>query len=481
MYYPTLNQVKDYAAVANLVPVYQEISADLETPVTAYLKVARSPYSFLLESVEGREHIARYSFIGTEPGKVFKTGRGQEYGEVDPLLPIGEELAKYQLAVLPEVERFNGGAVGYVSYDAVRYFENLPSPEEDPLGLPESVFMMASTFLIFDHLRHTIKVVSHAHLDGDVEAAYADAVQRIDEMVSRLKTPLKLPQSSNDPVLKGSDLKINMTRDAYESMIASTRDYIIAGDIIQAVVSQRMARATSAHPFDIYRALRAINPSPYMYYLDLDGFQIVGASPEMLVQVEEGNVSVHPIAGTRPRGKDQAEDLALEEELATDEKELAEHTMLLDLGRNDVGRVSKPGTVRASQMMDVERYSHVMHLVSHVTGKLREGYSNYDAFRACFPAGTVSGAPKIRAMEIIAELEPDRRGVYAGAVGYFDFSGNMDAAIAIRTLIIKDGIAYAQAGGGIVYDSTSEAEYMETVHKASASLRAIDQAEAEMG
>jgi len=481
MYYPTLNQVKDYAAVANLVPVYQEISADLETPVTAYLKVARSSYSFLLESVEGREHIARYSFIGTEPRKIFKTGPGQEYGEVDPLLPIGEELAKYQLAVLPDVERFNGGAVGYVSYDAVRYFENLPSPEEDPLGLPESVFMMASTFLIFDHLRHTIKVVSHAHLDGDVEMAYAAAVRRIDEMVSRLKKPLKLPQPTNDPVLKGSGLKINMTRDAYESMIARTRDYIIAGDVIQAVLSQRMARPTSAHPFDIYRALRAINPSPYMYYLDLDGFQIVGASPEMLVQVEDGNVSVHPIAGTRPRGKDQAEDLALEEELATDEKELAEHTMLLDLGRNDVGRVSKPGTVRASQMMDVERYSHVMHLVSHVTGQLREGYSNYDACRACFPAGTVSGAPKIRAMEIIAELEPDRRGVYAGAVGYFDFSGNMDAAIAIRTLIIKDGIAYAQAGGGIVYDSTSEAEYMETVHKASASLRAIDQAEAEMG
>jgi anthranilate synthase component 1 len=242
-----------------------------------------------------------------------------------------------------------------------------------------------------------------------------------------------------------------------------------------------MARPTSAHPFQIYRALRAINPSPYMYYLDLDGFQIVGASPEMLVQVEDGKVSVHPIAGTRRRGEDQAEDQELEDELRTDEKELAEHIMLLDLGRNDVGRVSKPGTVQVTQMMDVERYSHVMHLVSHVTGQLEDGYSNYDAFRACFPAGTVSGAPKIRAMEIIAELEPDRRGVYAGAVGYFDFSGNMDTAIAIRTLVVKDGIAYAQAGGGIVYDSTAEAEYMETVQKASAPLRAIDQAEAEMG
>ena len=481
MYYPTLDQIKEYAAGANLVPVYREISADLETPVTAYLKIARPPFSFLLESVEGGEHIARYSFIGTEPAKVFKTGPGQEHGEIDPLVPIEAELAKYRLAALPEPERFNGGAVGYVSYDAARYFERLPTPDEDLLGLPESIFMMVTTFLIFDHLRHTIKVVSHAHLDGDVEMAYAEAVQRIDEMVKRLETPLRLPEASDGSAPKGSPVKVNMTHEAYESMIARTREYIIAGEIIQAVVGQRMARPTSAHPFQIYRALRTINPSPYMYYLDLDGFQIVGASPEMLVQVEDGKVSVHPIAGTRRRGKDLVEDRELEEELRTDEKELAEHTMLLDLGRNDVGRVSKPGTVQVTQMMDIERYSHVMHLVSHVTGELQDGYSNYDALRACFPAGTVSGAPKIRAMEIIAELEPDRRGVYAGAVGYFDFSGNMDTAIAIRTLIVKDGIAYAQAGGGIVYDSTPEAEYMETLHKASATLRAIDQAEAEMG
>ena len=481
MYYPTLEEVKKYAAVANLVPVYREISADLETPVSAYLKIARPPYSFLLESVEGGERIGRYSFIGTEPAKVFKTGRGQEGGEIDPLVPIEAELAKYRLAELPEAERFNGGAVGYLSYDAVRHFERLPTPEEDPLGVPESIFMIVTTFLIFDHLRHKIKVVSHAHLDGDVERAYTDAVQRIDEMVKRLESPLTLPQASDSSAPKGSSLEVNMTPEAYESMIARTREYIIAGDIIQAVVGQRMARRTGAHPFQIYRALRAINPSPYMYYLDMDGFQIVGASPEMLVQVEDGMVSVHPIAGTRRRGKNEVEDRELEEELRTDEKELAEHIMLLDLGRNDVGRVSKPGTVQVTQMMDIERYSHVMHLVSHVTGQLQDGYSIYDALRACFPAGTVSGAPKIRAMEIIAELEPDRRGIYAGAVGYFDFSGNMDTAIAIRTLVVKDGIAYAQAGGGIVYDSTPEAEYMETVHKASATLRAIDQAEAEMG
>ena len=269
-----------------------------------------------------------------------------------------------------------------------------------------------------------------------------------------------------------------MSREQYEEMVAKVKRYIYEGEVIQAVVSQRLARPTSARPFQIYRALRAINPSPYMYYLELDGFQIVGASPELLVQVESGSVATHPIAGTRRRGADPEEDLALEKALRTDEKERAEHIMLVDLGRNDIGRVSEPGTVEVTQLMDVERYSHVMHLVSHVTGRLRGDYSNYDALRACFPAGTVSGAPKIRAMEIIAELEPDKRGPYAGAVGYFDFSGNMDTAITIRTLVVKDGVAYVQAGGGIVFDSTPEGEYQETLDKASAVLRAIDQAEA---
>ena len=479
MYYPSLEEVKRLAGQGNLVPIYREINADLETPVSAYLKVARPPYSFLLESVEGGERIARFSFIGTEPLRVIKTGPGQQHGAVDPLVPIEKELSQFKVPPVPYVQRFNGGAVGYLSYEAVNYFERLPSPDSDPLGLPESIFMVTTTFLIFDHLSHKIRVVSHAHLDGDVECAYAEAAQRIDELIERLKSPLKLPdKSAGSSTRKTPDVTSNMTRERYEEMVRRVKKYIYEGDAIQVVVSQRLARPTSAHPFNIYRALRAINPSPYMYYMELDGFHIVGASPELLVQVENGNVATHPIAGTRPRGADPQQDLALEEELRTDEKERAEHIMMVDLGRNDIGRVSQPGTVHVTQLMDVERYSHVMHLVSHVTGKLRDGFTNYDVLRACFPAGTLSGAPKIRAMEIIAELEPDKRGPYGGAVGYFDLSGNMDTAITIRTLVIKDGVAYAQAGGGTVYDATPEAEYQETLDKASALLRAIEQAEA---
>ena len=425
------------------------------------------------------ERIARYSFIGTDPMEVIRTGPGEELGAVDPLEPVERMLSKYKLAAVDSLDKFNGGAVGYISYDAVRYFEKLPTPDNDPLDVPESIFMMTTTFLVFDHVRHKIKVVSHAHLDGDARAAYEDATARIDDVIRRLNTQPRLPEPNLDQPT-GADVEFNMTREYYDGMVEKSREYIIAGDIIQTVVSQRMSRPTSAHPFQIYRSLRAINPSPYMYYLDLDGFQIVGASPELLVQVVDGQVAVHPIAGTRRRGRDEAEDLALEEELRNDEKERAEHIMLLDLGRNDVGRVSKPGTVKVTQTLDIERYSHVIHLVSHVTGQLQDGYSTYDALRACFPAGTVSGAPKIRAMEVIAELETDRRGVYAGAVGYFDLSGNMDTAIAIRTLVVKDGVAHVQAGGGIVYDSTPEFEYMETLHKAGAMLTAIDEAEREV-
>ncbi|MCH8206491.1 MAG: anthranilate synthase component I [Chloroflexi bacterium] len=477
-YTPTLEEVEALAGQGNLVPVYREISADLETPVSAYLKIARPPYSFLLESVEGGEHIARYSFIGTEPISVIKTGPGQPDGAVDPLIPIESRLSRYRPVPAPYMQRFSGGAVGYLSYETANYFERLPSPEVDPLGLPEAVLMVTTTFVEFDHLRHKMRVVSHAHLDGDVEPAYAEAVNRIEEIVRRLETPLSLqgPGGSAD-YRSRPDLDFNMSRERYEEMVERAKRYIYEGEVIQAVVSQRLVRETSANPFEIYRALRTINPSPYMYYLDLDGFQIAGASPEMLVQVENGTVATHPIAGTRPRGATTEEDQALEEDLRTDEKERAEHIMLLDLGRNDIGRVSKPGTVEVTQVMDVERYSHVMHLVSHVTGRLQDGYTNYDAFRACFPAGTVSGAPKIRAMELIAELEPDKRGPYAGAVGYFDLSGNMDTAITIRTLVIKDGVAYAQAGGGIVFDSTPEGEYQETLHKASALIRAIEEAE----
>ena len=476
MYTPTLEEVKRLAARGNLVPISREIGADLETPVSAYLKIARPPHSFLLESVEGGERVARYSIIGTEPRAVIKTGPGQEHGAVDPLIPVERELSRYTPVDLPNRRRFNGGAVGYLSYEAVNYFERLPSPEKDALNLPEAVFMITSTFVIFDHVEHKIEVASHAHLGAGVESGYAEAVDRIDEIVDRLQAPLRLPASNSVPTQRlatGS----NMTPDQFKEMVEQVKRYIVEGEVIQTVVSQRISRPTTAPPFQIYRSLRAINPSPYMYYFDLDGFQLVGASPEMLVQVEDGTVATHPIAGTRPRGADGEEDDALEEELRTDEKERAEHIMLVDLGRNDIGRVSVPGTVRVTQLLDVERYSHVMHLVSHVTGTLRDDYTSFDALRACFPAGTVAGAPKIRAMEIIAELEPDRRGPYAGAVGYFDLMGNMDTAIDIRTLVVKDGIAFAQAGGGIVYDSTPDLEYQETLHKASALMRAIDDAE----
>ena len=477
MYYPTLEQVKQLAHKGNLIPICREINADLDTPVSAYLKVARPPYSFLLESVEGGERIARYSFIGTEPSSVIRTGRGETLGKIDPLNPIERELSRFKLIDVPNMQRFNGGAVGYLSYESVNYFEELPTPDADMLDVPESVFMITMTYLVFDHVAHKISVVSHAHLNGDVERAYDDAVRRIDEIIARLRAPLSMPAPDHSAPSQRLATESNMTPEEFYDMVNHVKKYIIAGDVIQTVVSQRLSRPTTAQPFQIYRSLRAINPSPYMYYLELDGFQIVGASPEMLVQVDNGIVSTNPIAGTRPRGANPQEDDANEEELRNDEKERAEHIMLVDLGRNDIGRVSEPGSVEVTQLMDVERYSHVMHLVSNVSGKLRNDYTNFDALRACFPAGTVSGAPKIRAMEIIAELEPDKRGPYAGAVGYFDLAGNMDTAIDIRTLVIKDGIAHAQAGGGIVYDSTPDFEYRETLHKASALMRAIDAAE----
>ena len=472
-YYPSLEEVKRLGESANLVPVYVEINADLETPVSAYLKVARPPYSFLLESVEGGEQLARYSFIGTEPTRIVKTGPGQAEGAVDPLVPIERALSEFTIADIGPAVRFNGGMVGYLSYEAVNYFERLPSPVKDTLGVPESIFMLTTTFVVFDHVGHKLRVVSHAHIDGDAEAAYRDAVGRIDELVGRLRGPLYPPV--HEPS-ESREVTPNMEREEFEANVVRSKQYVVDGDIIQVVPSQRFARPTDADPFEIYRALRAINPSPYMYYLDLDGFQIVGASPEMLVQVEDGNIAMHPIAGTLPRGATDEEDAALER-MRTDEKERAEHIMLLDLSRNDVGRVSEPGSVRVTELMEVERYSHVMHLVSHVEGRLRDDATSFDALRACFPAGTVSGAPKIRAMEIIAELEPVKRGPYAGAVGYFDFSGNMDTAITIRTLVVKDGVAYAQAGGGIVFDSIPASEYEETIHKASAVMRAIDEAE----
>jgi len=475
MYYPTLEEVKKRKNEGTLIPVYREIVADLETPVSAFLKINRGGNSFLLESVEGGERLARYSFIGTEPYRVMATSAEDK---TNPLPLIAEELQKHKMVAVADLPRFCGGAVGYLGYEVVTRFEELPSPASDPLGLPEALFMFVDTMLVFDHVSHKIKVLSHVHLDGDIDDEYRKAVAKIDNLADRLSQPIK-PKQDIEPSNphKNKALSSNFSREEFEASVDKIKRYITAGEAIQVVLSQRLAQPVDAAPFEIYRALRSLNPSPYMFFLDFNDFYIIGASPEILVRVEDGMVMTRPLAGTRRRGKDQAEDAALEQELRSDEKERAEHIMLVDLGRNDIGHVSEPGTVEVSDLMDVERYSHVMHLVTHVQGKLRRDLNIFDALQACFPAGTVSGAPKIRAMEVIAELEPEKRGPYAGAAGYFSFSGNMDMAIAIRTMIVSKGVAYVQAGCGVVYDSIPEREYQETMNKAQALLKAIDQAE----
>lgn len=478
LYHPSLEEVRQITQVGDRIAIYREVRADLETPVSAFLKVARGPYSFLLESVEGGERLARYSFIGTEP---YKTAVTRDLHDPDPLEEVRREIEQHGFVPTPGLPRFHGGAVGYLGYEFVRRLESLPTPDVDALGIPEAVMLFTDTLLVFDHIAHKIKVVGHLHVGADLESAYAATAAKIDQLVDRLHAGVVDTSAYHFSPFAGAQrgpLSVNMTRAEYDQMLAQAQEHIAAGDIFQVVLAQRLARPTDAHPFEIYRALRAVNPSPYMFYLHLDDFYLVGASPELLVRVEDGAVEYHPIAGTRRRGANEQEDQALELELQADEKERAEHIMLVDLARNDVGRVSRPGSVQVSQLMDVERYSHVMHLVSHVTGTLAPEYAPLDALRACFPAGTVSGAPKIRAMEIIAELEPDRRGSYAGAVGYFSYSGNLDTCIALRTLLIKDGVAYVQAGGGIVADSQANAEFEETLNKARAVLRAIDEAEA---
>lgn len=475
MYLPTLEEVKKLARYGNLIPVYREIMADLETPVSAFLKIARGDYSFLFESVEGGEKLARYSFIGTEPALVLKTGSANP---VNPLVGIERELARFKLVPNTNLPRFHGGMVGYLGYEVAGYFESIESPCLDQLELPESVFMMADALLIFDHLTHKIKVVAHVYAERDIEQAYREATEKIDVLIDRLEKPVSCRYLSPSSSLTSlSSETSNFTQEEFMNRVDQAKEYIYAGDIIQVVLSQRLARPTDIDPFTLYRTLRSINPSPYMYYLSTGDCVLVGASPELLVRVEDGVISNHPIAGTRKRGRDDEEDRELEEELKSDEKECAEHIMLVDLGRNDVGRVSKPGTVRVTQLMGIERYSHVMHLVSHIEGELRDDMSQYEALRACFPAGTVSGAPKIRAMEIIAELEKSKRGPYAGAIGYFGFSGSMDTAINIRTSIFKDGVAYTQAGAGIVADSKPDLEYQESLNKAQALISAIEQAE----
>jgi anthranilate synthase component 1 len=376
--------------------------------------------------------------------------------------------------------RFSGGAVGYLAYDAVRYFEDISARRKDQLGLPELAFQLTDTLLIFDNVAQKIKVVANAHLqskrDSAIKAAYADATARIERMIARLRRPLR-HSGHNRRKTFSPTFSPNMTQTEFEKIVMAAKDYIRAGDVIQTVLSQRWETRIQTRPFEIYRALRVINPSPYMYYLRIGGVELVGSSPETLVRCEDGRVSVRPIAGTRRRGESDEQDRILERELAADEKERAEHVMLVDLGRNDIGRVAEKGSVRVESLMQVERYSHVMHLVSEVNGDLAKGKSAYDVMKACFPAGTVSGAPKIRAMEIIEELEPSRRGPYAGAVGYFGFSGNMDICINIRTIVLKGRRAYIQAGAGIVADSDPEHEYQETCNKARAMMKAIELAQ----
>ncbi len=494
MLYPDLKEFKSLCGKGNLIPVYREILADFDTPVSAFLKIGRSP-SFLLESVVGGEKWARYSFLGTNPSKVIK-GRGKkiEIREIgrkpvvfeadDPVDVLKKEIALYKPVGVPGLPRFSGGLVGYMGYDMVRFFERVPDSKKSGINLPDMFFMLADTMLIFDSLKQKIKIVSNVHIDGKSPAnAYKEAVEKIEGIVEKLKSSKLKVKSSKSKKQKTSSKYTSSfkTKEAFEEAVLKSKEYIAAGDIFQVVLSQRFERKSDVQPFDVYRALRVINPSPYMYYIDTGDTEIVGSSPEILVRVEDKKIVLRPIAGTRKRGDTEAEDKALEEELKKDPKEMAEHIMLVDLGRNDVGRVAEKGSVAVTELMAVERYSHVMHMVSNVEGNLVNGLDAFDVLRACFPAGTVTGAPKVRAMEIIDELEPIKRGPYAGAVGYFSYSGNMDTCITIRTLIMKDGKVYVQAGAGIVADSVPEKEYTETVNKAMGMMKAVEMAEKGLG
>jgi anthranilate synthase component 1 len=487
-YTPDFDAFRELAKQGNLVPVFREILADLETPVSAFLKIDRGGDAFLLESVEGGEKWARYSFLGSMPQRVLWCADGILHDGPpsgpfvsqkvdDPLAAVREVLQRYRPVPVPGLPRFAGGFVGYLSYDIVRSFERLPCAAQDDLGHPDFYLMLADTLVVFDNVAMSMKVVAHAPVDArtDLRAAYDAACERIDEVVDRLQGPVRVPPAVtvDRPPVIGS----NFRPDAYEAIVERAKEYIRAGDVIQVVLAQRFECALRADPFNIYRSLRTFNPSPYMFFLRVGSRTVLGASPEVMVRLEGRELTVRPIAGTRPRGTDERQDRDLEDELCADPKEIAEHIMLVDLGRNDVGRVARIGTVEVTARMVVERYSHVMHLVSNVRGDLADGLDCFDAFRATFPAGTLSGAPKIRAMEIIEELEPVRRGVYGGAIGYFDFSGNMDTAIAIRTIVIENGTVYVSAGAGIVADSDPEREHAECVNKARALFQAVKLAE----
>ncbi|KAI1376041.1 anthranilate synthase component 1 [Hypoxylon crocopeplum] len=497
---PSLDTVKDLLSKSptgpkkpNLVPLYGQINADLITPSAAYLKVSahsKSDFSFLFESA-ATEQIGRYSFVGAGPRKILKTGEG--HGEsIDPLPALEKELSQHVVADVPDLKLppLTGGAVGYVGYDCVQYFEpKTARPMKDVLHIPESLFMLFDTIVAFDRFFGVIKVITYLRIPENLDTLadeYIKATATIQELIDVLNSP-EIPIPEQQPIKLGQQYTSNIGRPGYESHVTELKKHIVAGDIIQAVPSQRFARPTTLHPFNIYRHLRTVNPSPYLFYINCQDFQIVGASPELLVKEEEGRIITHPIAGTVKRGKTPEEDERLANELRNSLKDRAEHVMLVDLARNDINRVCDPLTTRVDRLMVVEKFSHVQHLVSQVSGVLRPDQTRFDAFRSIFPAGTVSGAPKVRAMELIAELEKEKRGVYAGAVGYFgygsvaasgnDIEGAMDTCIALRTMLVKDGIAYLQAGGGIVFDSDEYEEWIETMNKLGANMHCITSAE----
>jgi len=501
MNYPSEKEFIKLTKKGNLIPVYKEIIGDLDTPVSAYYKIAaKAKYSFLLESVEGEEKVARYSFLAKDPELILemKAGRlsltsfakGKMKKEVisvegDPLNHIRKIIKKYKFVQLDSLPRFCGGLVGFLSYDIVRSFEKLPQNTKDDLKLPDCLLVQANNIIIFDHLNHNIKILNCVAInpkDTKVKhiRAYKSAIKNIDETILTLQKPLRVKQNKNRRKSSKSiqlKLKSNFTQAQFKHIVSEAKKKIRAGEVIQVVLSQRFELTLKTDAFQIYRSLRALNPSPYMYYLSFDKVQIIGSSPELLVRCEEDVVETRPIAGTRPRGKNAQEDEAYAKDLLADPKEKAEHIMLVDLGRNDLGRVCKSGSIELTEFMNVEKYSHVMHIVSNVKGRLNKKYDQLDVLKAAFPAGTVSGAPKIRAMEIIEELEKETRGPYAGCIGYFSFSGNLDSCITIRTIVVTNKKAYIQAGAGIVADSNPAKEYQETLNKAKAQIKALELAE----
>lgn len=489
MYYPSLEEFTNLAQEGNLIPVYREVLADMETPVSAFRKIDDHKTAFLLESIAGGEKWARYSFLGSGPSKIFRC-RDRHWELLDggvlidegqaeqPLEVLKGLLQKYRVVPVDGLPRFFGGMVGYCGYDTVRYFERLPDKGTRTIGTYDACFILTDKLLIFDNLRQVIKVVCNVHVDEGVcpAEAYREGTDAIDALVARLHQPLA-PFDVDAGPKAGVEFSSNFSRTEFMTAVERCKEYVRAGDIIQVVLSQRFSGALGdCEPFDIYRALRTLNPSPYMFFLRFGETLVVGASPEVLVRKEGTMAEVRPIAGTRPRGRNTTEDLAFEQDLLADPKELAEHIMLVDLGRNDLGRVCRTGSVQVSELKVIERYSHVMHIVSNVRGQLAGDADVFDVLGATFPAGTLSGAPKIRAMEIIDELEPSRREIYGGAVGYFSFSGNMDMAIAIRTLVVHEGRIHLQAGAGIVADSDPASEYEETLNKARGAMKAVEMA-----